>query len=135
MEALNKQLIGQSYELRIVGIDELLVKHSSPLLEASNTSFQVHLQVAPKDFVQMYNIAQALAGPMMAIAANSPIVFGKRLWHETRIALFQQSLDTRTSHDHMRERSPRVHFEGLASRLHHGDIQRRYCQIQGFAEQ
>lgn len=110
MEALDKQLIGQSYELRIVGIDELLVKHSSPLLEASNTSFQVHLQVAPKDFVKMYNIAQALAGPMMAIAANSPIVFGKRLWHETRIALFQQSLDTRTTHDHMRERSPRVSF-------------------------
>jgi CBS domain-containing protein/gamma-glutamylcysteine synthetase len=110
MEALNKQLIGQSYELRIVGIDELLVKHSSPLLEASNTSFQVHLQIAPDDFVKMYNIAQALAGPMMAIAANSPIVFGKRLWHETRIALFQQSLDTRTSHDHMRERSPRVSF-------------------------
>jgi CBS domain-containing protein/gamma-glutamylcysteine synthetase len=110
MEALNKQLIGQSYELRIIGIDELLVKHSSPLLEASNTSFQVHLQVAPKDFVKMYNIAQALAGPMMAIAANSPVVFGKRLWHETRIALFQQSLDTRTSHDHMRERSPRVSF-------------------------
>lgn len=110
MEALNKQLIGQSYELRIIGIDELLVKHSSPLLEASNTSFQVHLQVAPRDFVKMYNIAQALAGPMMAISANSPVVFGKRLWHETRIALFQQSLDTRTSHDHMRERSPRVSF-------------------------
>jgi len=110
MEALNKQLIGQSYELRIIGIDELLVKHSSPLLEASNTSFQIHLQVAPNDFVKMYNIAQALAGPMMAISANSPVVFGKRLWHETRIALFQQSLDTRTSHDHMRERSPRVSF-------------------------
>ena len=110
MEALNKQLIGQAYELRIFGIDELLVRHNSPLLEASNTSFQVHLQVAPDDFVKMYNIAQALAGPMMAIAANSPIVFGKRLWHETRIALFQQSLDTRTTHDHMRERSPRVSF-------------------------
>ncbi len=110
MEALNRQLIGQSYELRIVGIDELLVKHSSPLLEACNTSFQVHLQVSPRDFVKMYNIAQALAGPMMAISANSPVVFGKRLWHETRIALFQQSLDTRTSHDHMRERSPRVSF-------------------------
>jgi len=110
MEALNKQLIGQSYELRILGIDELLVKHDSPLLEASNTSFQVHLQVEPEDFVKMYNIAQALAGPVMAISANSPIVFGKRLWHETRIALFQQSLDTRTTHDHMRERSPRVSF-------------------------
>ncbi len=110
MESLNKQLIGQSFELRIFGIDELLVKHSSPLLEASNTSFQVHLQVEPKDFVKMYNIAQALAGPTMAISANSSVVFGKRLWHETRIALFQQSLDTRTTHDHMRERSPRVSF-------------------------
>jgi CBS domain-containing protein/gamma-glutamylcysteine synthetase len=110
MESLNKQLIGQSYELRILGIDELLVKHSSPLLEACNTSFQVHLQVSPSNFVKMYNIAQGLAGPMMAISANSPIVFGKRLWHETRIALFQQSLDTRTTHDHMRERSPRVSF-------------------------
>src|SRR5690606_12486210 len=47
---------------------------------------------------------------VMAIAANSPIVFGRRLWHESRIAMFQQALDTRTSHDHMRERSPRVNF-------------------------
>ncbi|MEL7221570.1 MAG: CBS domain-containing protein, partial [Bacteroidota bacterium] len=56
------------------------------------------------------NIAQTLAGPTIAISANSPIVFGKRLWHETRIALFQQALDVRTTHDHMRERSPRVSF-------------------------
>ena len=110
MEAINKQLIGTAYELRLMGIDELLVKHDSPLLEACNTSFQVHLQVSPNEFVQMYNIAQTLAAPIIAIAANSPIVFGRRLWHESRIALFQQSLDTRTSHDHMRERSPRVSF-------------------------
>jgi CBS domain-containing protein len=110
MEAINQQLIGNAYELRLSGIDELLVKHDSPLLEACNTSFQVHLQVAPADFVCLYNIAQALAAPVMAIAANSPIVFGKRLWHESRIALFQQSLDIRTTHDHMRERSPRVSF-------------------------
>lgn len=110
MEAINSQLLGNAYELKIIGIDELTVKHTSPLLEACNTSFQVHLQVAPQDFVKMYNIAQALAAPVMAISANSPVVFGKRLWHETRIALFQQSLDTRSSHDHMRERSPRVSF-------------------------
>lgn len=110
MKAITEQLIGTSYELRLMGIDELLVKHDSPLLEACNTSFQVHLQIAPKDFVKMYNIAQALAAPIMAIAANSPVVFGKRLWHETRIALFQQSVDTRTTHKHMRERSPRVTF-------------------------
>ncbi|PSR12133.1 MAG: CBS domain-containing protein [Bacteroidetes bacterium] len=110
MEAINRQLIGNAYELRLSGIDELLVKHDSPLLEACNTSFQVHLQVTPATFVQMYNIAQTLAAPVLAIAANSPIVFGKRLWHETRIALFQQALDVRTTHDHLRERSPRVSF-------------------------
>ncbi len=110
MESINTQLIGSAYELRLLGIDELLVRHDSPLLEACNTSFQVHLQVSPKDFVQMYNIAQVMAAPVIAISANSPIVFGKRLWHESRIALFQQALDTRTTHDHMRERSPRVNF-------------------------
>lgn len=110
MKALQSHLIGSSFELNLSGIDELHVKHDSPLLEACNTSFQVHLQVEPKDFVCLYNIAQALTGPTIAISANSPLVFGKRLWHETRIALFQQSLDTRTSHDHLRERSPRVNF-------------------------
>ena len=110
MEAINKQLKGNSYELRLMGIDELQIKHDSPMLEACNTSFQVHLQVAPDEFVQMYNIAQTLAGPVMAIAANSPIVFGRRLWHESRIALFQQALDTRSSSYHMREQSPRVSF-------------------------
>jgi CBS domain-containing protein len=98
------------FELRLDGIDELHIRHDSPLLEACNTSYQVHLQVAPKDYVKMYNIAQMLAAPMISIAANSPIVFGRRLWHETRIALFQQSLDTRTSHEHLRERRPRVNF-------------------------
>lgn len=110
MEAINSQLIGSAYELRLMGIDELLVKHDSPLLEACNTSFQVHLQVSPANFVCLYNIAQTLAAPVMAVAANSPIVFGKRLWHESRIAMFQQALDIRTTHDHMRERSPRVSF-------------------------
>lgn len=110
MAAIQKHLLGTAFELRVEGVDELLVKHDSPLLEACNTSFQVHLQVAPKEFVKMYNIAQALAGPVVSIAANSPLVFGRRLWAETRIALFQQSLDTRTTSDHMRERLPRVNF-------------------------
>lgn len=110
MEAINEQLIGSAYELRLVGIDELLLKHDTPFIEACNTSFQVHLQVTQHNFVQLYNIAQTLAAPVMAIAANSPLVFGRRLWHESRIALFQQALDTRTSSEHMRQRSPRVSF-------------------------
>ena len=110
MEAIKNHLNAEEFELRMAGIDELSIKHSSPLLEAVNTSFQVHLQVAPEKFVKMYNIAQALTGPIIAISSNSPLVFGKRLWHESRIAMFQQSIDTRTSHDHMREKSARVSF-------------------------
>jgi CBS domain-containing protein len=117
------------FELRLDGIDELHIRHDSPLLEACNTSFQVHLQVAPNEFVKMYNIAQTLLAPMISIAANSPIVFGRRLWHETRIALFQQSLDTRTTHEHLRERSPRVNFgknwlEKSVVEIHKEDIAR-----------
>lgn len=112
IQAIHEELIGSSFELRLMGIDELLVKHDSPLLEACNTSFQVHLQVTPQQFVPYYNIAQTLAAPIMASAANSPIVFGRRLWHESRIALFQQALDIRTTQEHMRERSPRVSFGG-----------------------
>ena len=110
MEAIANHKSDRNYEVRLKGIDELTVRHDSPLIEAANTSFQVHLQVAPADFVKYYNIAQALTGPVLATAANSPLVFGRRLWHENRIALFQQALDTRSTHDHMRERSARVSF-------------------------
>ncbi len=110
MNAFQELLNNRDFELRMEGIDEILIHHDSPLIEACNTSFQVHLQVSPDNFVKYYNIAQALAGPVMAIAANSPLVFGKRLWHESRIGLFQQALDTRSTSDHLRERSQRVHF-------------------------
>jgi len=105
-----KELRGSDYELHIDGIDELKIRHDSPLLEACNTSFQIHLQVHPRDFTRYYNYALALAGPTLAMCANSPVLFGKRLWHETRIALFQQSIDSRANSDHMRDRSPRVTF-------------------------
>lgn len=108
-QAINK-LRGEDYDLRIQGMDELLMKFDNPLLEACNTGFQVHLQVTPDEFVQKYNIAQLVTAPVLAGAVGSPILFGKRLWHETRIALFQQSVDTRTVGDHLRESSPRVTF-------------------------
>ncbi len=110
MNAITEHLLGNAFELRLRGVDEILVKHDSPLLEACNTSFQVHYQVTPDNFAKMYNIAQALAAPIIAISANSSVLFGRRVWHETRIALFQQALDTRTTSHHMRERCPRVTF-------------------------
>lgn len=108
-DAINK-LRGENYDLRIQGTDELLMRFDSPLLEACNTGFQVHLQVKPDEFVSKYNIAQAIAGPVLASAVNSPLLFGKRLWSETRIALFHQSVDTRKVGDHLRDSSPRVTF-------------------------
>lgn len=140
MAAIQKHLLGTAFELRVEGVDELLVKHDSPLLEACNTSFQVHLQVSPASFVKMYNIAQTLAAPIIAVSANSPLVFGRRLWHETRIALFQQSLDTRTTSDHMRERLPRVNFgsgwlQGDITQIYKEDISRFRVLLAGKIEE
>ncbi len=109
IEAINI-MRGQNLELKIEGADELNIRHSSALIEACNTSFQIHLQIDPDDFVRSYNWAQAITAPLVAIGTNSPMLFGKRLWSETRIALFQQSVDTRLAGEHLRYTSPRVNF-------------------------
>ena len=111
--ALNNALMGlrgEDYELHIKGTDELRVRQDSVMAEACNASFQVHLQVTPGEFANAYNVAQALSGPTLASATNSPLLFGKRLWAETRIALFEQSVDTRRPGHHVRERPARVSF-------------------------
>jgi CBS domain-containing protein len=104
------RLRGGDCELRLDGADELIVKHDSLMLEACCTSFQAHYQVEPKRFAKTYNTAQAITGPLLAAAANSPLLFGRRLWAETRIPLFQQAVDTRHATASLRERSPRVSF-------------------------
>jgi CBS domain-containing protein/gamma-glutamylcysteine synthetase len=109
-DALTRMRGGTAYRLRIEGTDELHVEHDSVMLEACNTSCQVHLQVDADEFARLYNVAQAVTAPVLAAAVNSPLLFGRRLWAETRIALFQQSLDTRSATLHMRELSPRVRF-------------------------
>ena len=103
------QLRGSAYAFQIKGIDELKVEHDSIMLEACNASFQVHMQVGAAEFANMYNLAQVLSAPMLAVSCNSPMLFGRRLWAETRIALFQQAIDTRTQ-THLRETSARVTF-------------------------
>ncbi len=111
--ALNKamsDLRGGAYEFHIKGLDELLIKHDSVMLESCNASFQVHFQVSAEEFPNLYNIAQVAAAPILAAATNSPLLFGRQLWRETRIALFQQAIDTRSSIGHLRDRSPRVTF-------------------------
>ena len=101
---------GEDNRLNIKGLDELMFTHDNVLIEACNTSFQLHFQVSPENFAMYYNIAQAISGPLLALAANSPLLMGKRLWHESRIALFQQAIDTRSSSKSNREQEPRVWF-------------------------
>jgi CBS domain-containing protein len=103
-------LRSEQHELNIKGTDELHIKHDSVMLEACNASFQVHFQVRQDDFVNLYNIAQLVAGPTLAAAANSPFLFGRRLWHETRIAVFQQSIDIRKPGTYVNHQEPRVGF-------------------------
>ncbi len=108
-DAMTK-LRGGDYEFDLKGMDELHAHHDSILVEACNTSFQVHFQVGADEFPQLYNAAQAALGPVMAAAANSALLLGKRLWWETRVGLFQQSIDTRRTTPHLREQVPRVSF-------------------------
>jgi CBS domain-containing protein/gamma-glutamyl:cysteine ligase YbdK (ATP-grasp superfamily) len=108
-DVLNAQR-GGPYDFHVEGLDELSVKHDNVMVEACNTSFQVHFQVAPEEFPELYNVAQLVAGPLMAAATNAPLFLGRRLWRETRIALFEQSIDTRGASHHLRERQPRVSF-------------------------
>ncbi|MFT5143964.1 MAG: CBS domain-containing protein [Rhodothermales bacterium] len=111
--ALNDAISGlrsgpAQYAIR--GTDELFFQHDNIMVEGCNTSFQTHYQVDPEDFAHAYNVAQLIAAPVLAASVNSPTLFGKRLWQETRIALFQQAVDTRSSNLYLREMSPRVHF-------------------------
>ena len=104
------RLRGGDYDLRIKGTDELRVTHDSVMLEAANASFQVHFQVGPEEFARLYNFAMAVTGPVLAAAVNSPLMLGRRLWSETRIAVFQQSVDTRSSISEIRDVPARVSF-------------------------
>lgn len=104
------KLRGKSFEIALEGIDDFQATLDSVLFEACNTSFQTHLQVAPSEFVEQHNWAQMISGPVMSVAVNSPLLFGKELWSENRIALFKQSLDTRGEKNHSLETVPRVYF-------------------------
>jgi len=111
--ALNDTIVklrGSEFELSIKGVDQLDLVHDNLMLEACNASFQVHFQVAPEEFAKLYNLAQAVTAPILAMAANSPLLLGKRLWNETRVAVFEHSVDARSNVHRQRGLQPRVHF-------------------------
>lgn len=103
-QALDKALRalrGEStFDVHIQGAqDDVHICQPDVTLEGANTSFQFHYKVAPNDFAHVYNAVQLLSAVVLGLSANSPLLFGKRLWHETRIPLFRQSIDSRAHHE------------------------------------
>jgi len=110
---LNRGVIGLRggpFSIHIKGLDELQISHDNIMMESCNTSFQVHFQTSPAEFASTYNMAQAITAPVLAAAVNSPLLFGHRLWQETRVALFQHSTDARSRTQLARSQPTRVSF-------------------------
>jgi len=90
-----KKLRGHDLEVDIDGPEPLQLSLSNLNIEGANTSFQVHLRVNPDDFANCYNAAQLGTAAALAISTNSPLLLGHRLWEETRVILFKQSVESR----------------------------------------
>ncbi len=111
--ALNDAIVGargEAIQIHIEGEETLRTASTAILFEAACTSLQLHLQIDPSDFARYWNAAQALLGPLLAVAANSPFFLGRALHHETRIALFTQAIDTRSEELQAQGVRPRVWF-------------------------
>lgn len=93
---LNREVLarrqGVPMTLDINGVEHLKVVHRDVMLESAATSFQIHMQINQEQAVRFYNASQILSAPIMAITANSPYLFGKDVWDETRIPLFEQAV-------------------------------------------
>jgi gamma-glutamyl:cysteine ligase YbdK (ATP-grasp superfamily) len=110
---LNEQIFaarGEDLRIAIDGPEQLLTHAGSITPEAACTSVQLHVQVSPDAFASYWNAAQAIAGVQVALAANSPFLFGRQLWDETRITLFEQATDTRPDELKQQGVRPRVWF-------------------------
>jgi hypothetical protein len=112
-QALNDSIFtarGEDIVIDISGPERLSVQVGSIAPESACTSMQLHQQVSPADFAHNWNAAQVLAGPQLALGANSPYFFGHELWAETRIELFAQATDTRPDELRTQGVRPRVWF-------------------------
>ena len=112
-QALNDSIFtarGEDILIDISGAERLSIQAQSIAPESACTSMQLHLQVSPADFADNWNAAQVLAGPQLALGANSPYFFGHELWAETRIELFAQATDTRPEELKTQGVRPRVWF-------------------------
>lgn len=94
--ALNQEVLrsrkGKPLTLDIQGEEHLHIEHRDVMLESAATSFQLHMQLSPEQAVRYYNASIIASAPLVGLSANSPFLFGKELWEETRIPLFEQAV-------------------------------------------
>ncbi|ADJ28951.1 glutamate-cysteine ligase family protein [Nitrosococcus watsonii] len=112
--ALNEQVLRLRHHrplcIDIKGKDHLRTAHNNVMLEAATTSFQLHLQLPARNAARYFNAAAILSGPMVAVSSNSPFLFGKDLWEETRIPLFEQSVSVGDHKGSEKDNLKRVSF-------------------------
>ncbi|GAB4268634.1 MAG: glutamate-cysteine ligase family protein [Methylomicrobium sp.] len=95
--ALNEQILfsrGKPIDLDIHGLEHLKLEHHDVMLESATTSLQIHTQIPLVTAHHYYNAAILASAPMVALCGNAPFLFGKNLWHETRVPLFEQAIET-----------------------------------------
>jgi len=105
-KAMNQQVMrmrnGKPMQIDIQGYDHLQCQLEDVMLEAATTSFQMHLQLPPDKAMRIYNASKIVSAPLVAVTANSPWLFAKNLWAETRIPVFEQSVQV--GHSHLTDR-------------------------------
>ena len=110
MDNALRKLRGGPFNIHIDGTPPLSMEWDDVTLEGANTSFQLHWKVNPHQFANAFNAVQLVTPIALALAANSPTLFGHTLWDETRIALFKQSIDCRDANNEKCKYPPRVYF-------------------------
>lgn len=101
---------GERFSIRINGAEPVALDSHDVTIEGANTSMQVHLRVAPADFARTFNALQLVTPLVLAVSCNSPLLFGRRVWHETRVPLFKLAVDGRNRDSRALHMPPRVDF-------------------------
>lgn len=97
-QAVARQRGSEQVEIAIRGRQEYRGRYDSIMAESAATSYQLHLRLPPARAARWYNAAMIASGPVLAVAANSPYLFGHDLWAETRVPVFAQAVDTGDRH-------------------------------------
>ncbi len=112
-QQLNKASLlaqGGAIQIMVDGIERFEQRFDSVVIEGANTSIQLHLQIDAQSAARSYNLAQLMLGPLLAAASNSPVLLGKRVWPETRVAVFERAMDDRSTSQMARDLPTRVGF-------------------------